>query len=283
MRTIEAVFSSARRLFPAGEYGYGSMMFHPGARIAPLNAGKRELVLGSAVPREFKDGRYYPAWECFEASYYLADQLKREGYSDAMCVRLKNPVYPVDFGVEAGGRLLSLTPGIVINDYMLSDGHVASRGKLVLHDARGDIADMNKIFLGSGSFACPVSGAMMNMSWTWNGDAGYLNSFGIYFDPENDPEFRFQSEMIKHGFIIGGAGARFSIGWESLRALKGLVTAGKHAEVSAVTGTGNIIWNYRKVLNFIMDRRAVLANVDAVTEQYFPQILRIMDVDACMG
>jgi len=88
------------------------MLTHPGSRICPVALGKdTDIMLISNTPRFFRNGRYYPGWDCFESSFYLANQLKHKGAKPEFVI-LKSPIYRVDVALLIGDDLISITPGI---------------------------------------------------------------------------------------------------------------------------------------------------------------------------
>lgn len=109
---IDNILAKGRLLFPQNEYGYSSWFKMPGIIISPLREQRlMKLALIGSVQREMRDGRYYPGFDCFEASYWLKDQVHHEG-GKSRDVWVQNPLYPRDIGIEVDGKLLSLTPQI---------------------------------------------------------------------------------------------------------------------------------------------------------------------------
>lgn len=109
---MDPIINRARALFPMNEYGRAGMLTHPGARICPVALGKdTDIMFISNTPRSLRNGRYYPGWDCFEASFYLANQLKHKGAKPEFVIS-RTPIYNVDVAVLIGDTLISITPGV---------------------------------------------------------------------------------------------------------------------------------------------------------------------------
>lgn len=123
-QTINRIVLDASLLFPVQEYGYSTWFNHPGVKITPVDSSRQfDLVIRSDVPRRSENGRYYPGWNCLEASHYLKQRLDAEGLA-ARYVALDNFTNPHDTAVMVEGESLpvSITPGVYINRRTFNNG-----------------------------------------------------------------------------------------------------------------------------------------------------------------
>lgn len=109
---VNNILESGRKLFPQNQYGYGSWFKMPGTKIAPADMHRpSELTLSGNVGREKRNDRYYPGFDCIEASHWLKEQLQNEGLNPRYAW-VQSPLHTRDVGIELSGELLSLTPNI---------------------------------------------------------------------------------------------------------------------------------------------------------------------------
>lgn len=203
---IHSIINAARILFPIEEYGYRSWLQHPGAKIVQSEANNPtgRLMLRASQPRLFENGRYFPGWDCLEATRYLMVEFGKAGYP-ATPIRLSSDVHTQDFAVKSEDGIVTITPGV---ESAIATGQFTTQG---------EADDLENLWQKRETIDHPVSHEMMLLNWKVAGNSKFSNYAGIYFQPGDIFELVFQTNLIAHGKKVEGM--EFSL-FSSLKAME---------------------------------------------------------------
>jgi hypothetical protein len=284
---MSEIVRNARAVFPMKDYGLRGMLLSPNSVIKRgRNPGSFALALKSprrfegdlaaeipnrrdcprsrrfATDREmiaepltkpagsgFKVGRYYPGWDCFEASVFLMRKIRLAGHF-AQVVGLKTGIFTHDYAVSAYGNLnkpdsfraiFSLTP-FIGNEYGIVEAQPPQK-RYLLFFSRED----------------PVWKCSMPFP-----DPAILNVSESILDNEADDNFE-QRVNYSHNISANIAPYSFetSNGTDIMNSFYLRLPLGKHLEINTVTDiikNGRIARSissfYSFPLNLIEEKRA---------------------------
>ena len=247
--------TAARPLFPVADYGYRGFLNHPGAKIYPADPVRpNHLAVISPNPRELRDGRYHPGWDCVEASHYLGKQLSQAGIEHKI-ERIACPAFGQDIVVQAEGRYYSLTPGVRES---IETCHFCAKGAVVNPDLLW--ASHRWVAMRLGDYPKPIGWDPLQ-----GGSTGILHSFGVFHLEEAVFNLIVQSLLIHSGQVLGKIETSFAVTLRNLAKTRLMFLLSSYdGELPSIIAERQ---RHSKAENFIVGKTSLFDRVEAANHK----------------
>lgn len=268
MQSKLSIVNAAKARFPFREYGYSAWFKHPGAIITQTEANNPigKLMLRSDQPRHLVNGRFYPGWDCIEATHFLKEVFDINGYPSAP-IRLRSNVHDQDFALISEGEIYSITPGV---EAAIATGQVA---------IQGEVNDLETLWEERAKIDHPASGEMVLLHWRVSSHYELLNYAGIYFQPGGIFELVFQTNLIDQGKKIEGMELSFLAALNTLATIREMILTGetnfalKNFQLRAMRAPFSLH-------NFPGRELEIVREINSETARdMLPEIIRLLDPD----
>jgi len=263
---MDPILNRARALFPVNDYGRAGMLTHPGTRICAVKIGREtDVMLISNTARTLRNGRYYPGWDCFEASYYLLRQLKRAGIDSTLLVT-KSPIYSLDTAVLVEDTLVSITPGVpTFRDFLPDKGNkiFSDHVKLWKYRAKEGMSLTDHMILG----------------WEDLGKFSFLHSAGVDLMSGNVFKALVISMYVSDGKIFCSGHSSFYSHFSELESFKEGFLAGDHRSAFDRLKTDRWAEHYDVPENTTKEESLAMERASLLSQDIIPKMFRIIDAD----